>query len=128
MDELDILPPHRTRLNTEKKKAEKGNSSGKHGDKTTEAPTAKAAMDTLRMERDKWKACAEFLEEKLSDVTSERGICRTQLSDVGGFEAGSRSQRQPHFILHSTPTVAFNYLMSQAILQMCGKFISAIVS
>jgi len=33
-----------------------------------------------------------------------------------------------HFVLHSTPTVAFNYLMSQAILQMCGKFISAIVS
>ncbi|XP_059188121.1 olfactory receptor 10A6-like [Centropristis striata] len=47
---------------------------------TTEAPTAKVAMDKLRGERDKWKARAEFLEEKLLDVTTERDICRSQLS------------------------------------------------
>ncbi|XP_049898959.1 uncharacterized protein LOC126389352 [Epinephelus moara] len=94
MDELDVSPPHRNRLNTQKKKAEKGNSSGKHGDKTTEAPTAKAAMDTLRKERDKWKARAEFLEEKLSDVTSERDICRTQLSDALASLKGAQQSRR----------------------------------
>ncbi|XP_030269590.1 coiled-coil domain-containing protein 106-like [Sparus aurata] len=60
---------------------------------TTEAPTAKAAMDTLRKERDKWKARAELLEEKLSDATSERDICRTQLSDALASLKGAQQSR-----------------------------------
>lgn len=50
-------------------------------DKATEAPTARAVVDALRKDRDKWRERSESLEEKLADVTAERDICRSQLSD-----------------------------------------------
>ncbi|XP_041852464.1 NF-kappa-B-activating protein-like [Melanotaenia boesemani] len=52
-------------------------------------------MDKLREERDKWNARTEFLEEKLLDVTTERDICRTHLSDaLASLKGAKQSQRE----------------------------------